>query len=288
MGGSGGDEIVIGGSQIQTFFTGIPEEEVPPYEETPGGGGVKTISNFKLDKTFFSVEMKKGKHHQEQITATNIGDRDLIINISSTLEKFIFPEEESFILKVGESKNIKFDIYVSEKEKTNVYMGKINFNSRNINKFVNVVLDIKEKVPLFDIKTTILKKYIFPGRRITANIIILNLGDLKNIDVELEYYIIDFENNTYNPKKESFAINDSFTGKVFLEIPKDIELGQYVFYSKVNYGNISASSYDTFSVIREISFYMMMTIILSLAILIIVLVLIIIHLKRKKQKRKSK
>jgi len=287
-GGSGGNEIIIGGNQMQGFFTGIPEEEAPPSEEeTPsngrGGPGKVIISNFKLDKTFFSVEMKKGEHYQEQIIITNTGTKNLTINISSTLEKYIFPAEESFILKVGEIKNIKFDIYVSEKEKADVYIGKINFNSKNIKKSVNVVLDIKEKAPLFDIKTIVSKKYILPGGKVTAKIIILNLGDLKNIDVELEYHITDFDNKIYSSKKESLAINDSFKGEVFLETPKDIKVGKYLFYSKVNYGEISAASYDTFSIIKE-TFFFIIVIILSIFILITLLI-IILRIKKEKKKR---
>ena len=246
-------------------------------EGTGEGAGVSEIKkSFQLDKTFFSVEMKRGEHRQEQITLTNDGTEDLTINISITsLEKFIFPEQESFILKTGESKSITFDIYVSEKERADVYIGKINFNAKDLNRFVNVILDVKEKSPLFDIKTTVFKKYIPPGGKVIAEVFILNLGDLKNIDVELESKILDFDNKTYSSKKESFAINDSFKGKVFLETPKDIKIGDYVFYSKVSYKNISASSYDTF-IIEKVSFLMWAIIVLILIVMIFLIAFLII------------
>jgi len=276
VGNPGGDEIVIGSPT--EVFTGIPEEV---SEEAPSnGGGRAKVYNFELDKTFFAIEMIKGKHYQEEIIITNDGTEDLIINISLTnLEEFIFPEEESFILKTGESKNIKFDIYVSERKKADVYIGKINFNSRNIDRFVNVILDIRERAPLFDIKTTILKKYIVPGGKVTANLVILNLGDLKNIDVELEYQIRDFDNKTYASKKESFAINNSFTGEVFLETPKDSKIGDYIFYSKVSYENISAGSYDTF-IIEKVSFLMWL---ITVLIIIVVIILVSMIIKKKKE-----
>jgi len=279
VGNPGGDQIVIGGSQ-KDIFTGIPEAPVTP--PVGGGNGGGRIYNFELSKTFLALEIKKGIHYQEEIIIINNGTEDLTINISITnLGEFIFLEQGIFVLKAGERKNIRLDIYVSESLKNDVYIGKINFNSLNINKFVNVVLDVKEKTPLFDIKTTILKKYIVPGGKVRANLVILNLGDLKNIDVELEYQVRDFDNKTYTSKKESFAINDSFTGEVFLETPKYIKLGDYIFYSKVNYGDISASSYDVF-VIEKVSFIMWL---ITVLIIIDVIILIAIIIKRKSEKK---
>jgi len=240
---AGGKESSIGG----TPFTGIPEEEAPT---PPPGGGAPTINyDFSLDKTFLPIEVKKGTEYQKQITITNTGSRDLTIDVSiENLDRFIFPEIETFVLRVGESKTIKFNIYVSEKEKADVYIGRINFDSEKISKFANVVLDVEEKVALFDIKTTILRKIVTPGSKIFANLEVLNLGDLKDVDVELQYHILDAENKTYNPKKETFALKDYFSGEKFLTIPKDMKFGDYLFYSKVSYGNVSADSYDTFTV----------------------------------------
>ena len=246
----GGDEFSIGGAP----FTGDPPVTPTPTPTPPGGGGttVTDAYSFKLSQTFFLIHLKRGVFVEQQITIVNDGTMDLVINVSVTdVEQFVFPEIENFVLKSGETKTIKFPAYVSETEKTGVYTGKLNFNSQHISKFVSLVLDVKDKAPLFDIRTTVLKKRTSPGKKVFANVHILNLGDLKNIDIELLYYFVDSQNNTYTPKKESFAIEDSFSGEVFLEVPADIELGDYLFYSKVSYGNIKASSYDTFHVVSK-------------------------------------
>ena len=266
-----------------SFFVETPSGSTPSSGGGGGGGGavVSKVYSFGLNKEFFTIEMVKGKTYQEQIILTNDGTEDLTINISITnLEKFVFPGEENFVLKRGEIKSINFNIYVSEIEGADVYVGKINFSSQNIDKSVNVVLDVKDKFPLFDIKTTILKKYVAPRGKVIANIFILNLGDLRNIDVDLEYQVRDFDNITYTSKKEAFALNESFTGDVFLEIPKDTKIGNYIFYSTVNYGNISASSYDTF-IVEKISIVIWMIIVL---IIFVVIILLFVIIKRKKDK----
>ncbi len=283
IGSSTGTELSVGGSRILTSFTGEPTAAVITLPETPseGDGGTSTtqVYSFKLDKEFLSVKMLKGKHYQEEIIITNDGTEDLLINISLTnLQEFIFPEEENFVLKNGEIKTIKFDIYLSEKEDTDTYIGKINFNSAKVSKFVNVVLDIKDRAPLFDIKTTVLKKEVAPGNKVTAEVVILNLGDLQNIDVELESNIQDFEGNIYTSKKESFAIDESHKKKIFLEVPKDIQLGNYIFYTKVNYENIGASSYDTFKVVKidkKVIFFQIIIILLILSLITGILIILI-------------
>lgn len=248
-----------------------------------GGGGGTTPSvvyDFSLDKEILMVELVKGEHSQKQIKITNNGTKDILVSVSS-LDKFTFLEKESFFIEVGKSEILRVDFYFSEKERADVYVGKINFVYGNLKKSVKVVLDVKDKEPLFDVNVNVLKKYILPGGKVIANVTVLNLGSLKNLDAELEYYILDFENKTYNPKKETFNIKDSFSKIVFLETPKNVSMGDYLFYSKVSYGEISASSYDIF-VIEKLSIVMWIMILLILLISII-LVLFIIKRKRKKE-----
>lgn len=288
VGDSGEGELIIGGGQ-DSGPTGIPESEeaaTPASSGGGGGGGVITIP-FSLDKSFFSIKVKKGENYQEKILVTSNRDFDLTFFISVELSKnFVFPEEETFILMARETREIKFNIYVSEKEETDVYIGKIFFDSQGSRKTVNFVLDVEDKVPLFDIKTTILKKYIFPGRKVLADLLILNLGDLKNIDIELEYSIIDFDNNTYTSKKETFAINESFEGEVFLETPRNLRVGDYLFFSKVTYQNITANSFDTFT-IEKFSFFILLIFILVNVFLIVFVGGWIIYLSINKDQQRN-
>ena len=185
----------------------LPEEVVELQKKT---------YDFKLNPNFLPIEIRKDEQYNEQITITNNGTEDLEINISVSFPKqFIFPEKESFVLESGKSEIINFNIYVPEREESDVYIGRILFISENVEKFVDVVLDVRDRKPLFDIKTTVINKKVVPGGKVKANIVILNLGDLKNIDVNLEYEIQDFNGNSYTLKKESFAIEDSYTNRIY-------------------------------------------------------------------------
>lgn len=277
--GSSGEELTIGGTSISAGFGTTPSTPTTPSAPPSGGAGIppSTIQEgFSADKNLLIIGVKKGIQRQEQVTITNNETNDFEINISITnLTNFIFPSETNFVLKTRENKVIIFNIYVSESENRTVLAGKIDFISKSLTKSVNVILEVQEKAPLFDIKTELLRKVLIPGQRAIADIKILNLGDLRNIDVELESLILDKSNNIYDSKKETFAINTSVEKEVFLKVPKNIELGDYLFSSEVSYKNINAKSYDSFRIIKSVidldvlTFWIIFTIILTLILLIL-------------------
>ena len=250
-----------------------------------GGGGGGTTDpdepddiytgefNFYVNPTEIFVEMGKGTYYRKTVTVVNNGTKDIAIGIFvDSVDEFVFPEIRSFLLPTGESREVRLDIYVSDKRLADVYVGKIRFQSSYVTREVNSVLDVKERDALFDIRTEILKKYVNPGSRVRANISLINMGDLRNFDVELEYKIIDFDKNLYTVKKEDFAINRTYNNIFYLDVPKDIPMGNYLFYSRVLYpvSNVSASSYDTFTVekISLLSWILLIVIILLLMYLV--------------------
>jgi len=249
-----------------------------------GGGGGGTISSnktnvsttgtsqydFIVNPSFFQIRMNKGTYYQKMINVTNNGTNKLTILVSvEGLEKFIFPEVGSFTLKSGETKLLRFDIYVSNSRPADVYTGKIHFRASQVRKESQAVLQVLERDALFDIRTQVLKKYIPPGGRVRANISLINKGDLRDFDVHLEYKIIDFDKNKYTVKKEDFAIKEYYSNIFYLDLPKNMSIGNYLFYSRVSYKNVSASSYDTFT-IEEISTFSW--------IILIIIILIAIYL----------
>jgi len=255
-----------------------------------GGGGITPPSNettqtpgydLKINPTFIQLQMDKGTYYQKFVSVTNNGSNALTVTLSVTgLENFIFPDELQFSLSPGESKNVRLDIYVSSSRAADVYVGKIHFNSPQVKKESEVVLQVRETDALFDIRTEVLKKYIPPGGRVKANISLINKGDLRNFDVHLEYKAIDFDKNVYTLKKEDFAIDQYYTNTFFLDLPSDIPIGNYLFYSQVSYNNVNASSYDTF-VVENISTF-------SWFILIIIILLAMYLIYRNYKNKEAK
>jgi hypothetical protein len=95
--------------------------------------------------------------------------------------------------------------------------------------------------------------------------------------------IIDFDKNNYTMKKEDFAINQTYNKIFYLDAPGDIKMGDYLFYSRVSYGSVSASSYDTF-VVEKVSLLIWFIIIM---IILIIFVMIFFRLKKKSEPKKE-
>jgi len=287
-GSSDSGEITIGGGG------GIaipPTGDVPPAPPTPseeegeedeGGSTPSTSGDFTLDKSFMAIKVKRGVPSQEKIDVTNNLNEVIQISISQqNLTNKVFTSEISLTLQPHEKKSVLINVYIPESERQNIITGKIDFRTSNTFKSVDLLLDIQDKAPLFDIKTTLLRKILVPGQTAVADVRILNLGDLKNIDVELESFILDSQNNIYDAKKEMFAINDSFDGKVLLKVPSNISFGKYKLSSTVRYRNVTANSYDSFDIIKSVISFSLLIFWIIILVLLTLITLIAIVLKNQ-------
>jgi len=242
-----------------------------------GGGGAAespavTGYDFYVVPDFFTLRMNRGEYFQKNIIIANNGTKDLNVSVYvSGVNNFVFPQERIVSVMAGQNHTLRLDIYISESRSVDVYIGKILFSSNNVLRETKAILDVEEENALFDIRTEVLKKYINPGGRIRANISIINMGSLRNFDVSLEYSAVDFDGNNYTIKKEDFAMDQNYFNIFFLELPKDMPVGDYVFYARVNYGDVGASSFDTFTVekISKFAWIIVIVIILVIGYLII-------------------
>ncbi len=269
---------------------------------TVSEGRVLPVSSFTLDKDLIKVLVKQGETKREIINITNTGNTILSINIESNLtKKLMIISEESFSLSVGESKIINIDIFAKEYELSDAYTGRIIIQANSVTKIINVIVEVKERKPLFDLKLQVLEKQLFRGDNVTANISMINMGDLKFIDVVLYNAIKNFEGDTLSHTKESIAIDTNLNVIRTLKIPVNTLDGTYLFYSKISYGNIIATATDTFDVVTEIErmpflkeyYYEIM--LLSLIGMIIIILLsavfrgkLLIIAKKGNKRRKSK
>ena len=269
-----------------------------------GGGGDEGVNvsgdvyDFYVVPNFFVVQLQRGQYFQKSLTIVNNGTMDLGINLSvSGINEFMFPQVTGVTVPAGQNQTVRFDIYFSQIQASDVYVGKVHFYNPNVLREAEVVLDLEERFALFDIRADVLKRYINPGGRVRANISIINMGDLRNFDVALEYKILDFDNNEYIIKKEDFAINQTHADIYFLDVHKDMMIGNYLFYSRISVGNISATSYDTF-VVENVSFLAWLILIIAVLIVIIFIIvrlikhrrgpIVAVAKKRKKEEKKKK
>ncbi len=228
------------------------------YEETPsekpvgaGAGGAPTpsVTDFIVDTDLIKVSVKQGDTIRESIDVMNIGDVALDIDIElKDIRKFIAISENSFSLEPGKVKTVNLDIFARENEIPDAYIGRIIIQGDGITKIINVIIEVKERKPMFDILTKVSEKKLKPGDKVQADIRIVNMGDLEHIDVLLYYSIKNLEGKIITYREESLAIDKELSVVKTLEIPDDIQEGKYLFYSKVSYDDVIAASVDIFEV----------------------------------------
>lgn len=288
---------------IQSYSSGILTFKVTQFslysaEETPaaasqpvisggGGGGGISVSNFTIDKDLIRVTMKQGETRRETLEITNTGNTGLDISLEKSVTNLAI-SENSFYLKPKETKILNLDFFAGEDEAPDSYIGRIIISAGGIIKVVNVISEVRAKKPLFDVETRVTKKYARAGEPVDASILVTNLGDLKHIDVILHYAIRGFDGREITFREESVAIENKLTLDKTLILPRDIQPGIYIFYSRVYYWNVSASSSDTFDV-REVEMplgkYTGFIVTISFFVLLALIIIFISTIRKRARKK---
>jgi len=210
---------------------------------------------FYIDKDLIKVKIKQGESKRKVLGFQNNFSESIEVNINSDLEEFVAISENYFVLEPFSFKSINLDFYVKDNEFPDAYLGRIIVRSGNYSKIINLIVDIKERKPLFDVLAKVPDKDFYPGENVNANITVLNMGDLENIDILFHYAIREFTNNTIiDFREESLAINKSLELDRELNLNENLEPGKYVFHAKSSYKDVVATGADVFDV-KEREFF---------------------------------
>ncbi len=229
-------------------------EEQPPPSGPSRPGVILPVSNFTIDKDFIKVTLKQGETFLDYINIGNTGEDSLTFSISiEDLEGNVAVSEESFVLAKGDEKALMVAFTALEEEPADVYTGRLVIEADGLRKVVLLLMEIKEKRPLFDIFVNLeeLPVEVVPGDEVRADILLYNFGDLKPVDVRLYYSLRDFEGKEILYKYDTLAVQEQEHLLRSLRIPSDLESGFYVFYARVEYGNETASSSGLIKVVKE-------------------------------------
>lgn len=224
---------------------------VPSVHQQAPAATLPSVPDFSISPSFILLEIKQGENGKSSVEITNNENATITINISTEgLQNLIFPEESSITIQPYGTKNLTFDFYSFNNTSPDVYLGQIVFSLGGYRKSAGIALEVIAKQPLFDILTSVLTKTVQPGGTVNANVTVINKGDIEKIDVKILAEIKDFSNNTYASKVNTYAVTNDTTREISLNLPSNIQPGNYILYSKVMYGNITASGYDTFYVTK--------------------------------------
>jgi len=270
-----------------------PETPASPGGGSSGGGGggggggagiVFQFTNFSLSKDLIKVRVKQGESVREIITVTNTGTRVITIDRVRVegVSDFMAVSELTFTLLPGESKNVLIDIFAEEDEPPEAHVGRIIFEGGGLKRVANVIIEVGERSPLFDVSVKLAKTQLIPGENAVAEINVINMGDVDEIDILLYYAIKDFDGNVVAFREESLAIERELKVTRQLNIPLDTEVGSYAFYTRASFGAISAASSEGFKVVHFALAPLVQGKWIFIIVIVIIIVLIVLFVLWKK------
>ena len=159
---------------------------------------------------------------------SNDGDSNETFSLSvEELEDLIVFEEDTLAINPGESRNVEFE--VTAPREPGIYTGKILVISGSKTEEILVVINVKTEKSLFDITIIIpqVMKSMNPGSDLEAQITLLEMGLLEEIDVTLNYIIKDFSGNLLLTESETIAVYDQKVLQKEFET-SSLPLGDYV------------------------------------------------------------
>lgn len=236
---------------------GIGSEPTTTSASGTGAGGRKHSAqpDLILSQNLIKVELKQGETKTVELKINNTGSFSQAVSIDlQDLKKFILIREPSFILKPYEEKTLAFHFTVPHTESSELYLGNIIVRSEYAQRRLSVIIEVLERRALFDVMVNIREEFkqVELGKEIEADIMMYNLGDLMPVDVTLSYAIKDFKGNAFNPKQETFAVEEQKKVTKKITVPKYLQPDFYVFYALLEYGEQKAVSTDIFEIKEKI------------------------------------
>ncbi len=232
-----------------TVYSAAENPTVPaPVLQVSGGA---MIVNFSIDKDLIKVRLKQGESKRETVLVKNtVGAAVSIAVTLKNLKGFAVASEDSFSLQPYGEKAVNIDFFAEESQPANAYTGNIILFGGSEYRTINVIFEVAERMPLFDMKTKMLKSKIIAKQQAEANISIVNVGDLKIGDVLLYYAIKTLDGQIITSSEESIAVNKEKNIIISLNASQSPP-GKYLFYSKISYKNQTAVSSDLFEIVEK-------------------------------------
>ncbi|MEA3329802.1 MAG: hypothetical protein U9Q06_03595 [Nanoarchaeota archaeon] len=269
----------------------------PPDTGSPGGGGsggattTPTKGKFTVNKEIIKVASKVGETIKISLEITNTDDSKLDFKIESNLKDKLVFSEKDFSIEAGKSKIISLTFYSTEDTLPDVYPGEIKISSGQTTKIIQTIFEIESKQILFDVSLDIPSKYkeLLAGEELLLQLTLFNLGDVGKVDATITYIIKDFNGQVIISQEEMIAVETqaSFSRKV--QLPSDLEKGDYVVIVKAKYGTSIGTSSNIFHIIEkgEISFFKSSVFFVILGIILVILTIIVIFEYEHKKLGKS-
>ena len=218
-----------------------------------GGGRPREIIVKEPVEEKIPIILQQGETKQVKLLLKNEENTEKRIriedqNIGNLLTKI---SDIEFYLSAGQSREVIFTFYAPLNKIPELYIEKVLVKTEDTTeKEISFYIEVESLDFLFDVKVEIPEKpeIFIPGEELIAIVDFYNLGKQEEAEVNIEYLIKNEQGKIIFGEKQSLIIGTSVTITKKLELPKNIEEGDYVFYVKATYDSKTASASKWFRI----------------------------------------
>lgn len=211
-------------------------------------------NDFKVSIFLLKSMINEGESVTNTFRITNTGDdRDFQIQ-TTNLEDLIQLDSSNFNLNKGEIKEVK--IVFEDKQMTyppSIYTSTLIIKAGLKKIEIPIILEIQSSEILFATNLDAAPDYkeVLPGEQIPIDIKLFNLKDIKNHNIEIQYAVKNAYNEVITSESEKIVVGMDVSTTKTIDLPKDIELGNYVIGVIVKSGDSIATSSYLFKVSKD-------------------------------------
>lgn len=203
------------------------------------------------------VEVTQGETIQDSFRIRNDGLETLALSLEvEGLEDYILLSDKSIVLNKGETKGINVKFVALAEQEPKSYIGKIIVKTALVKKELPLVMTVKKREALFDVKVEIPEKFktVYPGEGVVADITLLNIGKIGQVDVDVYYAIKNPQGTVITFSKETVGVEVATSFTKTLTLPEDVATGNHTYFVNITYKDTSTTGEDYFIVKSKISY----------------------------------
>jgi hypothetical protein len=233
-------------------FGDLTAPVVPPSSD-PGGVAAKR-AEFSILPSLITASLVQTQQKSVLISIENKGKSDLDLMLSvEGLDGVAAVRDETLFVKSGKAVGTYLDLFALSQTAPGVYIGRLVVEGGRIRKTVNVVVEVRAREALFDVRVVIPpeSKEMFAGEQMNVTATLQNIG-LRGtaVDVALRFSIMDFDREVlFESVEEMLAVEDVTVIVRELTVPSSLLAGTYVVVADAMYAGTTAQSFDTFEVV---------------------------------------
>ena len=194
---------------------------------------------FNVGSVLLKTVIKQGGKYEGVLSIENLKNYKRHFEIYfKNLDGLVKVNNNSFDLEAGQKYPLQVTFSNPNNLSEGVYVGSLSVLSGESSRITPIILGVETGDVLFNSN---IKLYpgdvVSPGSTLNAEVNILDMGQIGSSEVSVEYFVKDFEGNTFFSEKENVVVKEKVTVTKPIMLPEKIKNGDYVFGVVIKYKN---------------------------------------------------